>query len=458
MHRFVSSFTCLLVFLLAASLSLPSQTAAAAPQVTYESIWYTPREVDFGPIGVGQTAPQKIVTITNEGNVPLASFAGGGLSSPFNVSQDCVISGGILPGHSCHYFITFNPSAAGVFNVTSSSITNLGPIDIKVHGQAIDGFPVADKTSIDFGAVHTGNTAQQIVTIRNAGLAPLTQFAGGGIAAPFNATQDCVITGGILPGKSCHYFITFQPTAGGPFSTVSSSIIQGTTVNINVQGFGRTLPLGSGQNATPLAIDFGPVGVGTASPVYSTTITNQSILTNISGFAGGGVSAPFNATQDCAAGVPAGGACHFFFTFSPTSPGPFSATSNVSDSVGPISIQLKGVGVVPSQVANPLSIDFGPQYLNSTSVITVSVSNSGLSPLTSWAGGGVSAPFNATQDCVIAGGLQPGNACTFYYEFHPTAFGIYDADSTVTTNAGSFTVHLHGESASMAIFLPIIIR
>jgi hypothetical protein len=185
------------------------------------------------------------------------------------------------------------------------------------------------------------------------------------------------------------------------------------------------------------------VGVGVTSPELQARLVNQSLISAISNFSGGGVNAPFQASQDCAGGVPTGGNCAFYYRFSPTTAGEFAATSSVNDSFGSFNIQLHGTGVAPSQSVSPLWLDFGPQAFNTTSATqTVTITNTGLSPLTSWSGGGVAAPFSASQDC--ASGLQPGASCKFYYTFTPTGRGFFTATSTFSTEAGPISIALQG--------------
>jgi hypothetical protein len=47
-----------------------------------------------------------------------------------------------------------------------------------------------------------------------------------------------VIVGGIPPGGSCHYYLTFNPKTVGTFTTASSSQIGGSNINIALQGTG----------------------------------------------------------------------------------------------------------------------------------------------------------------------------------------------------------------------------
>ena len=149
---------------------------------------------------------------------------------------------------------------------------------------------------------------------------------------------------------------------------------------------------------TPLVLDFGPVGVGYTSATQGVTITNLGTAT-LTNFAGGGVYAPFNATQNCASGVPPGGKCQYFFTFRPSAVGTFSTTSNSSTNAGPFSIELRGTGVGAGLSVSALSLDFGSVYIDGGPVSqAVEIRNTGMSTLTNFAGGGVYAPFSASQN------------------------------------------------------------
>ena len=449
---------------------VPGASGPASP-ATLEYLWVTPLEFDFGPVGIsnnvaGSSGPVLTATITNKSSYPLTGLSGGNVPAPFYVTQDCDVPGGILPGQHCHYFFTFHPSTSGSFSATSSTITNLGSFQIMLHGSGVDGLAVPNSTSLDFGSVFTGisNPLEQVVTIRNAGLAPLTQFAGGAISDPFNAIQDCVIAGGVLPGKSCHYFITFKPSASGVFSATSSSIINGTAVNIDVKGIGRTINIltGAGQHATPLGLDFGPVGVGQASEVLTTTLHNESSLTGINSITAGAVPAPFNLSQDCGPTLGPFGSCHFVYTFSPSTAGDFTAISTITDNEGTFSVQLHGTGIAPSLTASPLALDFGPQPVGSIQPQqVVTVTNTSLSPITGWTGGNVPAPFSSSEDCSqIQGGLPPGSSCHFYYGFSPTDQVSSNTTSNVTTNGGSFHILLEGQGAPPLhfSFIPLAVK
>ena len=416
-------------------------------------LWVTPLEIDFGPVGVGFLSAQQLVTFTNTGSQTLGSFAGGGVYAPFSASQDC--AAGVPPGGHCHYYYRFRPTAAGTFSTTSNSSTSAGPFVITLRGTGVGPGLHVSASSLDFGSLMVGATSvPQTVTIRNTGMSTLTNFAGGGVYPPFNATQDCAA--GVPPGAECHYYFRFTPLATGSVRTTSNSSTNAGPFTIALQGTGRSLIFSGGQYATPLSLDFGPVGVGMASATRLVTITNQSFIGSLTDWAGGGVAAPFYAQQDCASGVPPGDKCRFYYTFKPTSAGTFSTTSHFSNSRGDISIVLRGTGVGAGLSVSPLVLDFGPVALGQTSPFQyATIRNTGMSTLTNFAGGGVGAPFNATQNC--AGGVPPGGKCYYFFRFTPTSRGVYKATSSSGTNAGPFTVHLSGGETQRA-YLPVLLH
>jgi hypothetical protein len=428
-------------------------TSSAADLSTGPLLWVSPLSLDFGPVGVGFTSPTQMVTITNYGDATLTDFAGGGLYSPFIASQDCAPS--VPPGGHCHYYFRFSPTAVGTFTATSSSSTNAGPFSVAVQGTGAGAELHVSPLALDFGSVYSGSTsAEQIVTITNTGLSTLTNFAGGGVYPPFHATQDCAPS--VPPGGHCHYYFEFSPTGAGTFTTTSNSSTNAGPFSIALQGRGRTLIFSSGQRVTPRSIDFGPVGVGFDSGPLVVTITNQNLFFTLTNWAGGGLYPPFQVSQDCAGGVPPGESCHYYFRFSPTEAGVFSATSSSSNSGGTFSIDVRGTGVGASLYVTPLWLDFGYVLPGNTSPVqTVTIYNTGMSTLTNWAGGGLYPPFNASQDC--ASGVAPGESCRYYFHFTPSQLGRFTAYSHSSTNGGTFTVKVQGGEVR-PVFLPLVVK
>lgn len=413
-------------------------------------LWVTPLVLDFGPVGVGVTSPTQTVTITNQGSATLGGFAGGApFNTQFGASQNC--AGGVAPGASCQYFFTFTPSETGFLATTSNSFTNAGPFIIELMGTGVGSELWFTPSSIDFGPVEIGNTsATRTVTITNTGKSTLASFAGG---APFNnrfgASQNCA--GGVAPGASCQYFFTFAPDAIGAIATTSNSSTNAGPFVIELTGTGVApggLPVsGPGLSVSPLALDFGPVGVGVTSAPQVVTITNTGDAT-LTSFAGGApFDTQFNAVQNCAGGVAPGSSCQYTFRFTPAAAGAASTTSNSSTNAGPFIIGLSGTGVGSALWVTPQKLDFGTVTLGAASPTQpVTISNTGLALLTDFAGGApFDTQFSATQNC--AGGVAPGDSCQYTFRFTPNVAVEYsESESVSSTNAGQFTIELQGGS------------
>ncbi|MBN1922256.1 MAG: choice-of-anchor D domain-containing protein [Anaerolineae bacterium] len=298
-----------------------------------------PLALDFGSVYVNSTSPTQSVVIRNTGLSTLTDFAGGGVYPPFTASQNC--AGGVAPGASCRYFFTFSPTTAGTFETSSNSSTNAGPFSIALGGRGrsmlLSSGQRVTPRSIDFGPVGVGyESGTQVVTLTNQSmLVSITDFAGGGVLPPFYASQNCA--GGVAPGGNCQFYYTFEPTATGTTSTTSTVSNSAGSFTIELRGTGA----GAELHVTPLALDFGPAPLFTTSATQRVTIRNTG-LTTLTHFAGGGLYPPFSASQNCAGGVPPGGSCQYFFTFTPTAQGRFSAISTTSTNAGSFSIQVYG--------------------------------------------------------------------------------------------------------------------
>lgn len=194
----------------------------------------SPLVLDFGPVGVGNTSPTQTVTIRNTGDATLTDFAGGAPGGDFLGSQNC--AGGVPPGDSCQYFFEFEPSDVGVATATSSSSTNAGNFSIELTGTGVEADVWYSPRGLHFGTQSPNTTsASQSVTITNAGLGTLSNFAGGAPASnAFNASQNCA--GGVAPGASCQYFFTYSPDAPGFDEDRSQSSTNAGAIVIELEG------------------------------------------------------------------------------------------------------------------------------------------------------------------------------------------------------------------------------
>jgi hypothetical protein len=142
------------------------------------------------------------------------------------------------------------------------------------------GASVAASTStIDFGEVPVGTTANQVVTITNTGatpFGPINMFGGAPPTPEFNASQNCQ-SQTLAPGGSCSITYTYSPTLAGTHAdqsvfTISPTASQsdGQDFNISLRGIGvdpgatTTSPTTTSSSTTTATA--GGSGVTTAPP------------------------------------------------------------------------------------------------------------------------------------------------------------------------------------------------
>lgn len=410
-------------------------------------LWVDTQQLNFGPQGVGSMSDALSITLTNQSNNVIDSFAGGAVSnSHFTGSQNC--AGGLAPGNSCSFNYRFTPESEGDIEGSTSVSTSVGSISFELRGTGVGPDLWVTPQVIDFGPVEVGASLTRQVTISNVGASDLSDFAGGGFASstPFSATQNCA--GGVLPNSSCQYQLTFEPTETGGVIATSNSSTNAGSFSIEVRGEGVTagsLPSdGADMRASPLVLDFGPVPVGGISPGQSVTIENVGDET-LTGFAGGGVSGVhFNGSQNCAGGVAPGSTCEFTYTFQPDDEGEFSGFTSISTDAGTVALEMSGRGVGPEVWASPTVLNFGTVSPNITSdTLSVVFTNVGATTLEDFAGGGVSdSNFSGSQNC--ASGVEPGMSCQFNYTYSPSSPGFHEAVTTISTSGGSVSISLSG--------------
>lgn len=95
-------------------------------------------------------------------------------------------------------------------------------------------------------------------------------------------------------------------------------------------------------------------------------------------------------------------------------------------------------GGVPRPVASvsPTSLTFGPQAYGTTSAPqTITLSNTGTAPL-NVANVSATSAFQATQNCVAASPIAPGNSCSESVVFEPSSVGPASGNLTFTDDSG----------------------
>jgi len=128
-------------------------------------------------------------------------------------------------------------------------------------------------TSLDFGEIAVGTTAERELTIKNVGDADLwigDVAIEGGASSPFDLCGIVWTSAPLAPGKETKVKVCFSPETTGSFDdviTISSDDPNRQTVAVPVQGVGAKAPK---IEVSPTSLDFGKVPVGDQAPDWLT--------------------------------------------------------------------------------------------------------------------------------------------------------------------------------------------
>jgi hypothetical protein len=221
----------------------------------------------------------------------------------------------------------------------------------------------------------------------------------------------------------------------------------GTTGAGNANTTGGT-GTGSGTGAltvSPSALAFGSVTVGSTSSQQVTLSNTGTAAVSISAVNVTGASSSFSVSGiGTTSSVAAGGTLTVTVTFAPQSVGALSATASIlSDATNsPTTITAAGTGATtggtgsPAIAISPASLDFGSVNTGTSSVKTITVTNSGTGTLTvnsatvtgtGFSSGGAAFPLN----------LSAGQSANVAITFSAATAGSYSGSVSFPSNAAT---------------------
>ncbi|WP_433380356.1 choice-of-anchor D domain-containing protein [Actinoplanes sp. CA-142083] len=444
----------------------------------------SPTTLGFGTVATGSTSAAQAVTVTNSGSAA-APVSGISITGDFSQTNTCGSS--IAAGGSCTVTVRFAPTAAGSrtgnLTVTASGITNTIPLS----GTGVAPGPIltASPSSLSFpGTVVGATSAAQAITVTNTGTTAAT-VSGVTASGDFTQSNTC---GSVAVGASCTVTVTFKPTTSGTRTgsvTLSSNANNNpVTVALTGSGIGSTTNVAAGRPATAssqvnstqaattttdgdantywesvngafpqwLQVDLGsPYAIGKLtlklppSSAWATRTQTLSVLTSTDGSSFGTAVGSATYTFNPASGN----------TASITVPGTSAryVRVNITANSGWPAGQISELGVYPagsspsgpSLSANPGSLTFGSQALNTTSAgQQVTVTNSGNAAATSFA---VAVNGDYAQSNTCGTSLAAGASCTATVTFRPTASGTRTGTLTASGGGASTAVTLTGTGA-----------
>jgi hypothetical protein len=214
----------------------------------------------FGSVTVGNSADQALaVTNTGNANLSVSTLASANpLAAPFDrvAGQDNCSNQTLTPSTSCTVAVRYAPTSTGPHN-DSFDIPSDDPdtpsVTVSTSGTG-DPMPTPNisvsTTSLVFGTVTLGASADETLTLTNTGSADLRLSGLGSVnplAAPFELVpdEDRCSDQVLTPATSCSVMVRYAPTSTGPDNGsfgIPSDDPDTPTVTISVSGTGTTMP------------------------------------------------------------------------------------------------------------------------------------------------------------------------------------------------------------------------
>jgi hypothetical protein len=400
----------------------------------------SPSSLTFAGTVDGQLSAAQVITLTNNGDLPLEQISIPPLSGVFQTSNKCSTQ---LAAHSsCEIGVVFAPVQPGnqTGTLTISDAIRTQTVALSGIGLLPPAFGVSP-SSLTFAAQTVGQASTaQTLTISNTGGAPMANIGfaiTGQSASEFSCgSAICTATncGATLAnGASCTVQVNFTPsTAGGAMAAlvISSSSPGVTAASVPLTGAGQSL---TGLNVQPAQLNFSVVAPGQTSPAQTVTVTNSGKATANS--LALQATAPFALVNNaCTASLGAGASCTVGVVFSPVVNGSFTGTLTVASSLQSAltNVPLTGMGGTPGSVlVAPTFLNFqqtgvGTAGSPQTITITNSIGTGSLSGISL----AVSTGFRLVNN-TCSSTLAAEASCTAGVEFAPNSAGAQTGTLTV---------------------------
>lgn len=366
-------------------------------------------------------------------------------------------------GESCSIDYQFLPTSTGpsltTISVTSDAPSSIDTFDLTGNGtEAILDLSASAINFPDTNLLAAAST--EVLSLSNTGDGPLTITAITDPGAPFSTSGGSCSAIPVLlaPSSSCTLELSFDPdvlgAASSSFDLLSNSASSPDTVSVTGLGVQAVLSLGAASVAFPDTV----VGQTVTETLQLENTGNIDVSVSLNDDPG----APF-AVQPGTCGsssfilTPAG-TCELDIEFAPSAPGSFSGDFELENDSGdgPPIVALTGLGLQGELSLDTADLDFSVTALGETSVLDVTVTNSGNAAVTVTDLNGPGAPF-AIQSSTCGAtpfSLAASAACTLTVSFAPTSSGQFiDAIELIHDGVNSPTTI--GLSGSLQTILPV---
>ncbi len=220
--------------------------------------------------------------------------------------------------------------------------------------------------ALTFQDTAVGETSPEgALLVTNAGnIAVKFDRAAIGSADFVTSSGDCPVST-LAPGATCSLRLVFTPKTTGLRTTTATILSDATTAAPSVTLTGNGIVPTKVLTPTPAALNFSDTVVGTGARQDLLVLNTGTATVKVSavGLSGPNASDFLTDTSFCGEpATPSGTGCTLSVSFTPSAPGPRSATLTItSDATGsPLNVKLTGKGVAPTKILSvtPKAINF----------------------------------------------------------------------------------------------------
>jgi hypothetical protein len=397
-------------------------SCSGAADANYSTISYVSGTLTVSPAGT-LTITASSPSMTYGGAVPTITASGNGF-----VNGDTIASLTTQP--KCTSSAASSTPAAGTYTTSCSGAAD------------------ANYSAINYvnGTLRVSQAAL-IITASSATMTP------GGTVPTITASYSGFVNGNTASSLTTQPTCTTTATSASPPSTYPSSCTGAVDPNYTITYVNGTVTVtASALEISPTSVNFGTLYLGEPAAQF-VTLTNKG-TTPIT-ISSARITAPGNALgefgdisfcppliQAMPGTLPAGKSCTIAVgllaalkIFSPTAS---TATLTLTDSAtgSPQQVPLTALVIDPQATLSTYSLNFGTRKEHTTSIKTVTLTNTGYTPLslTSIAISGGSFTLSSGTSCA-SGMMNPSASCILNVTFTPESKGSFVGKVTITDNA-----------------------
>lgn len=436
--------------------------AGSSVESSSGSLQISPSTVNFGSVGVGQTA-QNSVLISNKSATSVAISQINVSGQAFSISSTEKAPINIPAGGTYPLSVGFAPASSvnysGLITMMDSNSKLIAQLSMSGSG-LIDGHLSASTTSLNFGNVAVNSVQMQTVTLTSTGTTAVTINL-----AAVSGTGFTLLDGNypvtLNPTQTLTLHVQFDPTTSGAAIgqlSISSDSASGSTTVVGLSGSGIATdpPVNPQLTVNPASLSFGSVTVNTAT-TRSLTLTSTGtspVIVNSTSITGAGFSI---VAQSIPVTLDPSQSVTLQIQFDPTATGSVNGQVTISSNSitgGIASVALSGIGAAasPQLTISSGSLSFGNVTVSSATRQSLTLTSTGASPVTV-----NSVAITGDGFSVIGGSfpitLNPSQSMSLQVQFSPAATGAVGGQMTISsnsTNGSTAFIALSGTGTTVA--------